>query len=141
MGIRLSQGHEETAACRKPSHPSRLSSSLVSIRKKLRQSSILSNCLKDSVKVVASTPWNDMKTSELFGERTRWDCGSGTFDFLAIDTVLNYLDAATLPATRTSAVWKYKPFSVQGHGGQPEMATNFRHGDNSVPRRTRRFMK
>jgi hypothetical protein len=36
------------------------------------------------------------------------DRGSGTFAFLAIDTVPDYLDTAPLPAPGASAVWKYK---------------------------------
>jgi len=36
------------------------------------------------------------------------DRGSGTFAFLAIDTVPDYLDTASLPAPGASAVWKYK---------------------------------
>ena len=36
------------------------------------------------------------------------DRGTGTFAFLAIDTVPDYLDTAALPAPGTGAVWKYK---------------------------------
>jgi hypothetical protein len=36
------------------------------------------------------------------------DRGTGTFAFLTIDTVPDYLDTAALPAAGTSAVWKYK---------------------------------
>ncbi|MBI3418178.1 MAG: hypothetical protein HY043_23050 [Verrucomicrobia bacterium] len=36
------------------------------------------------------------------------DRGTGTFTFLAIDTIPDYLDTAALPAAGTSAVWKYK---------------------------------
>ncbi len=36
------------------------------------------------------------------------DRGTGTFAFLAIDTVPDYLDTAALPAAGQSAVWKYK---------------------------------
>lgn len=36
------------------------------------------------------------------------DRGTGTFAFLAIDTIPDYLDTAALPAAGTSAVWKYK---------------------------------
>ena len=38
------------------------------IKKKPRGQSIPSNCLKDSVKFVASTPWNDMKTRDAFNK-------------------------------------------------------------------------
>ena len=34
--------------------------------------------------------------------------GTGTFGFLAFDTVPGYLDTSALPAPGTSAVWKYK---------------------------------
>jgi uncharacterized protein YaiE (UPF0345 family) len=36
------------------------------------------------------------------------DRGTGTFAFLTIDTVPDYLDTAALPASGASAVWKYK---------------------------------
>lgn len=36
------------------------------------------------------------------------DRGTGTFAYLATDTVPDYLDTAPLPAAGTSAVWKYK---------------------------------
>ena len=36
------------------------------------------------------------------------DRGSGTFAYLAIDTVPDYLDTAPLPASGQSALWKYK---------------------------------
>jgi hypothetical protein len=36
------------------------------------------------------------------------DRGTGTFQFLAVDTVPDYLDTASLPAAGASAVWKYK---------------------------------
>jgi hypothetical protein len=36
------------------------------------------------------------------------DRGTGTFAFLTIDTVPDYLDTAALPAAGTSAVWRYK---------------------------------
>ena len=36
------------------------------------------------------------------------DRGSGTFAFLAMDTIPDYLDTATLPAPGQSALWKYK---------------------------------
>jgi hypothetical protein len=36
------------------------------------------------------------------------DRGTGTFAFLAFDTVPDYLDTAPLPAPGTSAVWRYK---------------------------------
>jgi hypothetical protein len=36
------------------------------------------------------------------------DRGTGTFAFLALDTYPHYPDTAPLPATGTSAVWKYK---------------------------------
>ncbi len=36
------------------------------------------------------------------------DRGTGTFAFLTIDTVPDYLDTAALPAAGASAVWKYK---------------------------------
>ena len=36
------------------------------------------------------------------------DRGTGTFGFLAFDTIPDYLDTAPLPAPGTSAVWKYK---------------------------------
>jgi hypothetical protein len=36
------------------------------------------------------------------------DRGSGTFAYLATDTVPDYLDTAPLPAPGSSAVWKYK---------------------------------
>jgi hypothetical protein len=42
-----------------------------SIRKKERPQSILSTCLKDSVKVAASTPWNDMRIRKPFNEAIR----------------------------------------------------------------------
>ena len=36
------------------------------------------------------------------------DRGTGTFAFLAVDTVPDYLDTAPLPAPGASAAWKYK---------------------------------
>ena len=36
------------------------------------------------------------------------DRGTGTFAFLAIDTVPDYLDTTPLPAPGAGAVWKYK---------------------------------
>jgi len=36
------------------------------------------------------------------------DRGTGTFAFLAFDTIPDYLDTAALPAPGASAVWKYK---------------------------------
>jgi hypothetical protein len=36
------------------------------------------------------------------------DRGTGTFAFLAFDTMPDYLDTAPLPAAGTSAVWRYK---------------------------------
>ena len=36
------------------------------------------------------------------------DRGTGTFAFLAIDTVPNYTDTFTLPAAGATAIWKYK---------------------------------
>ena len=36
------------------------------------------------------------------------DRGTGTWEFLAIDTVPNYTDTHALPAPGQSAVWKYK---------------------------------
>lgn len=42
------------------------------------------------------------------------DRGTGTFALLAFDTHPNYTDTAALPATGTSAVWKYKAIYHQG---------------------------
>jgi len=36
------------------------------------------------------------------------DRGTGTFEFLAVDSYPNYTDTAPLPAAGSSAIWKYK---------------------------------
>lgn len=36
------------------------------------------------------------------------DRGNGSFEFLATDTVPNYIDSFSIPATAQSALWKYK---------------------------------
>jgi hypothetical protein len=46
--------------------------------------------------------------SGMDGIEIQVDRGTGTFAFLTIDTVPDYLDTATLPAAGASAVWKYK---------------------------------
>ena len=60
------------------------------------------------ISLEAGHPNIGWKKQGMEGLEIHVDRGAGTFSFLALDTIPDYLDTAPLPAAGSSAVWKYK---------------------------------